>query len=170
MKNIANADRPKDRKSTRLNSSHLYISYAVFCLKKKNGTIRTSMPESVQYRVRNFNCRVPGKTCYSTHALKFLPCSFSCRMPSPCKRVPSLSTFLSNVNRLFALSVALFCSLFLKTLSRNTFSIASANSSGEEDGKYKPQSPTTSLTAPTSRTITQAPHPIDSRIATPKPS
>src|SRR5256885_3945958 len=26
----------KDRKSTRLNSSHLVISYAVFCLKKKN--------------------------------------------------------------------------------------------------------------------------------------
>src|SRR2546426_8981108 len=28
--------RPADRKSTRLNSSHLVISYAVFCLKKKN--------------------------------------------------------------------------------------------------------------------------------------
>src|SRR2546422_6541535 len=29
-------DRPRpDRKSTRLNSSHGYISYAVFCLKKK---------------------------------------------------------------------------------------------------------------------------------------
>src|SRR3712207_6889367 len=27
-------DRPKDRKSTRLNSSHANISYAVFCLKK----------------------------------------------------------------------------------------------------------------------------------------
>src|SRR5687768_17811866 len=27
---------PEDRKSTRLNSSHGYISYAVFCLKKKN--------------------------------------------------------------------------------------------------------------------------------------
>src|SRR5256885_6280646 len=27
--------RPGDRKSTRLNSSHLVISYAVFCLKKK---------------------------------------------------------------------------------------------------------------------------------------
>ena len=27
---------PLDRKSTRLNSSHGYISYAVFCLKKKN--------------------------------------------------------------------------------------------------------------------------------------
>src|SRR5206468_10895236 len=31
---VANAD-PKDRKSTRLNSSHDQISYAVFCLKKK---------------------------------------------------------------------------------------------------------------------------------------
>src|SRR5256885_9079097 len=29
---------PTDRKSTRLNSSHLVISYAVFCLKKKNNT------------------------------------------------------------------------------------------------------------------------------------
>src|SRR2546429_2277028 len=28
----------KDRKSTRLNSSHGYISYAVFCLKKKTHT------------------------------------------------------------------------------------------------------------------------------------
>src|SRR5256885_12984006 len=28
--------RYQDRKSTRLNSSHLVISYAVFCLKKKN--------------------------------------------------------------------------------------------------------------------------------------
>src|SRR3989449_7995939 len=31
----AELDRAKDRKSTRLNSSHGYISYAVFCLKKK---------------------------------------------------------------------------------------------------------------------------------------
>src|SRR5687768_18030200 len=30
------ADEPADRKSTRLNSSHGYISYAVFCLKKKH--------------------------------------------------------------------------------------------------------------------------------------
>src|SRR5712675_2672365 len=29
------AGTPQDRKSTRLNSSHGYISYAVFCLKKK---------------------------------------------------------------------------------------------------------------------------------------
>src|SRR5258705_8510495 len=31
--------RLQDRKSTRLNSSHLGISYAVFCLKKKKTTI-----------------------------------------------------------------------------------------------------------------------------------
>src|SRR3712207_7020747 len=32
--------RPTDRKSTRLNSSHANISYAVFCLKKKKITCR----------------------------------------------------------------------------------------------------------------------------------
>src|SRR2546422_3545245 len=32
-----------DRKSTRLNSSHGYISYAVFCLKKKKTTSTTSI-------------------------------------------------------------------------------------------------------------------------------
>src|SRR5256885_8081903 len=30
---------PRDRKSTRLNSSHLVISYAVFCLKKKKSIV-----------------------------------------------------------------------------------------------------------------------------------
>src|SRR5205807_5266416 len=46
--------RPEDRKSTRLNSSHLVISYAVFCLKKKkkshlfsrDRTTSTSRPQS----------------------------------------------------------------------------------------------------------------------------
>src|SRR5476649_3049956 len=32
---------PADRKSTRLNSSHTVISYAVFCLKKKKKTVIT---------------------------------------------------------------------------------------------------------------------------------
>src|SRR2546426_4556967 len=35
--------RYRDRKSTRLNSSHLVISYAVFCLKKKNRKHRTRL-------------------------------------------------------------------------------------------------------------------------------
>src|SRR2546422_4977960 len=42
---LADDDRARtDRKSTRLNSSHGYISYAVFCLKKKkkNNKIRTN--------------------------------------------------------------------------------------------------------------------------------
>src|SRR5438132_2194580 len=34
-----------DRKSTRLNSSHTVISYAVFCLKKKNYKIVTNINE-----------------------------------------------------------------------------------------------------------------------------
>src|SRR3712207_7552122 len=33
-----------DRKSTRLNSSHANISYAVFCLKKKNRTLHILIP------------------------------------------------------------------------------------------------------------------------------
>src|SRR5256884_6699056 len=36
----------RDRKSTRLNSSHGYISYAVFCLKKKTKHSRTSRANS----------------------------------------------------------------------------------------------------------------------------
>src|SRR4051812_49710693 len=36
-------ERSEDRKSTRLNSSHMSISYAVFCLKKKKAT--TPVPE-----------------------------------------------------------------------------------------------------------------------------
>src|SRR2546421_4306539 len=35
---FASADSATDRKSTRLNSSHDQISYAVFCLKKKKNT------------------------------------------------------------------------------------------------------------------------------------
>src|SRR5260221_7154192 len=35
------ADATGDRKSTRLNSSHTVISYAVFCLKKKKNSAKT---------------------------------------------------------------------------------------------------------------------------------
>src|SRR2546422_5902724 len=37
----ANGEAERDRKSTRLNSSHGYISYAVFCLKKKKSRADT---------------------------------------------------------------------------------------------------------------------------------
>src|SRR5258705_8100565 len=38
---LRGAEPPADRKSTRLNSSHLGISYAVFCLKKKKKNNKT---------------------------------------------------------------------------------------------------------------------------------
>src|SRR5436309_7369137 len=53
------ANAPRDRKSTRLNSSHVKISYAVFCLKKKikyeprtkpRTQHRTPAPEPAQQR------------------------------------------------------------------------------------------------------------------------
>src|SRR2546430_10361447 len=37
------SERNRDRKSTRLNSSHSQISYAVFCLKKKNQPPRATV-------------------------------------------------------------------------------------------------------------------------------
>src|SRR5437899_7311752 len=51
------ARRARDRKSTRLNSSHLGISYAVFCLKKKTSAALSSrtglraLPSSQSCRV-----------------------------------------------------------------------------------------------------------------------
>src|SRR5438045_6116536 len=52
-----------DRKSTRLNSSHLGISYAVFCLKKKSVDIvaldaETPLPEDVKFMVAKGHSRV----------------------------------------------------------------------------------------------------------------
>src|SRR5256885_8378478 len=41
-------ERRADRKSTRLNSSHLVISYAVFCLKKKKQAKQCSATEHIQ--------------------------------------------------------------------------------------------------------------------------
>src|SRR5256885_13109416 len=52
------ARRPRqDRKSTRLNSSHLVISYAVFCLKKKKHMI--SIPTQL------FFCLMPSSWAFS---------------------------------------------------------------------------------------------------------
>src|SRR2546429_5862406 len=51
----SNAPSERDRKSTRLNSSHGYISYAVFCLKKKNqySDVYQSMRSLAQYSCDN---------------------------------------------------------------------------------------------------------------------
>src|SRR5260221_6048372 len=47
----------RDRKSTRLNSSHTVISYAVFCLKKKNNDVDPSRSQ-VSHEVGSL-CRRP---------------------------------------------------------------------------------------------------------------
>src|SRR2546430_7915157 len=46
----SSSEREEDRKSTRLNSSHSQISYAVFCLKKKN-----TQPDNA--RDQTFQCQ-----------------------------------------------------------------------------------------------------------------
>src|SRR5437764_10058380 len=43
---VVNRETDEDRKSTRLNSSHRCISYAVFCLKKKKKSKKTRCAES----------------------------------------------------------------------------------------------------------------------------
>src|SRR5258708_15625712 len=46
----------RDRKSTRLNSSHQIISYAVFCLKKKKNRVRIRTRHSYGNRGRASRC------------------------------------------------------------------------------------------------------------------
>src|SRR5258708_11379718 len=63
--------RPRDRKSTRLNSSHQIISYAVFCLKKKNKILKyrphlTSYPPGFMSRT---NRGRTDSTSYIPHVL-----------------------------------------------------------------------------------------------------
>src|SRR6266496_5290906 len=43
----------RDRKSTRLNSSHVEISYAVFCLKKKKTYVPSELLKKKKYRYRH---------------------------------------------------------------------------------------------------------------------
>src|SRR2546421_9302287 len=53
----------RDRKSTRLNSSHDQISYAVFCLKKKNTFHETIQPCRSEHVGK-------AKACVSCHAYR----------------------------------------------------------------------------------------------------
>src|SRR6266480_3417921 len=74
----AQRDRRRDRKSTRLNSSHMSISYAVFCLKKK----RCQLSGTVTCQ----GCPRPGRpaTSASTRPSRDLTVqSFSLTIPRP---------------------------------------------------------------------------------------
>src|SRR5256885_7713842 len=61
-----------DRKSTRLNSSHLVISYAVFCLKKKKNTHAPLVPVHYGLAARPANLQPHLAT------LIFPPCRLLC--------------------------------------------------------------------------------------------
>src|SRR5436305_5260255 len=54
----AEANGWRDRKSTRLNSSHVRISYAVFCLKKKN--------KSTRHAKNSLSCTVTPRSLTAT--------------------------------------------------------------------------------------------------------
>src|SRR5439155_5944891 len=52
-------DHDRDRKSTRLNSSHVAISYAVFCLKKKKKPDQHRLQEQIGENSHdNFSCQI----------------------------------------------------------------------------------------------------------------
>src|SRR5256885_6549758 len=79
-----------DRKSTRLNSSHLVISYAVFCLKKKNTIPFVDRPPSlVSLAIEPHNQKAPASKCNLAHVLRchhmpppsFLSYTASCCIP-----------------------------------------------------------------------------------------
>src|SRR3989304_2774488 len=74
MKNRGLESVMEDRKSTRLNSSHGYISYAVFCLKKTTHkrqrpcTVSVQRGVAAQTRTRRTACQHVSQFYSSTHA------------------------------------------------------------------------------------------------------
>src|SRR6266536_2968586 len=70
----------KDRKSTRLNSSHEWISYAVFCLKKKKNPFRCPFP------IWHTTCNIgwEGSTCPDTPTKE---AEYEPQDPANCARV-----------------------------------------------------------------------------------
>src|SRR3712207_8412921 len=65
---VSPADETEDRKSTRLNSSHANISYAVFCLKKKKNKITNT---NLVINKLNFNMHKSNVIQNLTHYIYF---------------------------------------------------------------------------------------------------
>src|SRR5688572_31166376 len=63
---------PEDRKSTRLNSSHSQISYAVFCLKKKKIKINNKVYNLIKF-YRTMLYAVRYATVFLLHNLIIVP-------------------------------------------------------------------------------------------------
>src|ERR1039457_1203425 len=97
--NERTAAQPRDRKSTRLNSSHLVISYAVFCLKKKTKNTNTYTHERTPSERTATECRIhvrPGVSHDSVLGVRqvllwfFFFCFFFFKEPAP-PQIPPLS-------------------------------------------------------------------------------
>src|SRR5699024_972634 len=91
-----------DRKSTRLNSSHVSISYAVFCVKQKMADISCLQASHAELRELSL-CAAYPMCCLSSHSCDLLPHAFisfvslhrpvaACHFPSfPTRRSSDLS-------------------------------------------------------------------------------
>src|SRR5476649_1249522 len=67
---------PTDRKSTRLNSSHTVISYAVFCLKKKNSELTSAYQNQKRRKaaVDYTSIQLLNTCCEGKRRCTLLPC------------------------------------------------------------------------------------------------
>src|SRR5256885_3716555 len=63
-----------DRKSTRLNSSHLVISYAVFCLKKKTQPERLRISSTYDVGAVKTRCTLPLRKPHPVRVTPTHPC------------------------------------------------------------------------------------------------
>src|SRR5438874_3756222 len=70
MDELGQPVRHLDRKSTRLNSSHVEISYAVFCLKKKKKKKKKNKIKKKETRKQNKRCLKSRKTSKSKRKRK----------------------------------------------------------------------------------------------------
>src|SRR5256885_293055 len=92
----------RDRKSTRLNSSHLVISYAVFCLKKKNSTaLMKIFTDTVERATRGLSslALVVRASDFEESAVHVAPSDTVIYIVPRASCIPSTSLFL-NVSRI----------------------------------------------------------------------
>src|SRR2546422_5783777 len=80
-----------DRKSTRLNSSHGYISYAVFCLKKKKNSLSMKPDMSTPREFHVFELRFPRNKTNTVSPSRDV-------ITNECSASASLTSATSNVN------------------------------------------------------------------------
>src|SRR3712207_7024227 len=83
----------EDRKSTRLNSSHTVISYAVFCLKKNKNYLPTYAKNTLVTRLSSFSdrsryCKACSHTVYSARLAWTTPLPYSSH-PHTCTQCDS---------------------------------------------------------------------------------